>query len=103
MVAQRELVTSLENALDARRQRIIVSESSVNWVKWTGVLLLAAITLLAIAFVHADNRFTAALAMGVFAAAVAIAVVMIAAQDRLFGGELGVKPDILEQVAPRGG
>src|SRR5271167_486310 len=31
--AQREITTALENALDARRQRII-SHSQVNWVKW---------------------------------------------------------------------
>jgi hypothetical protein len=34
IVAQREIVTQLENATDARRQRIILSRSSVNWVKW---------------------------------------------------------------------
>jgi len=45
------------------------------------VVLLAALTLLAIVFVHSGNRVTAALAMGVFAAAVAVAIVMIAAQD----------------------
>jgi hypothetical protein len=102
-VAQRELVSSLQSALDARRQRIIVSQSSVNWVRWTAVLLLAALTLIAIAFVHSDNRLTAALAMGVFAAAVAVVVVMIAAQDGPFRGQLGVKPTPLEQVAPSAG
>ena len=39
-VAQREMVVALETALDARRERIIVSESRVNWAKWTGVVLL---------------------------------------------------------------
>src|SRR5215469_2472715 len=34
IVAQHEIVTQLENATDARRQRIILSRSSVNWVKW---------------------------------------------------------------------
>ena len=34
IAAQREIVTGLENAMDARRQRIILSRSSVNWVKW---------------------------------------------------------------------
>jgi len=51
-----------------------------------------ATTLLAIVFVHSGNRVTAALAMGVFAAAVAVAIVMIAAQDRPFAGQLGVNP-----------
>ncbi len=43
--AQRELVDAVQDALDARRQRIIVSETSLNWVKWTGVTLVALLTL----------------------------------------------------------
>jgi Protein of unknown function (DUF4239) len=34
MIAQRNIVAALENALDARRQRILLSQSAVNWVKW---------------------------------------------------------------------
>jgi Protein of unknown function (DUF4239) len=98
--AQREIVDSLQSALDARRQRVIVSESSVNWVKWSGVILVALLTLLAIAFVHSANRLTAALAMGVFAAAVAVSLVLIAAQQRPFSGEFAVSPDALLQVMP---
>lgn len=101
VTAQRELVSQLENALDARRQRIIVSRSSVNWVKWSAVIALALLTLLAIAFVHVDNRTTAALAMGVFAAAVAVTLVLIASQARPFSGQFGVGPDVLLQVEPR--
>lgn len=99
-IAQRELVTSLENALDARRQRIILSESSVNWVKWSGVIVLAVITLLAIAFVHSENRATTALAMAIFACAVAVSITIIAAQERPFSGQFGVEPDPLLEIAP---
>jgi len=98
--AQREIVDSLQSALDARRQRIIVSESSVNWVKWTGVILVALLTLIAIAFVHCDNRLTAALAMGLFAAAVGVSLMLIAAQERPFSGQFAVRPDVLIQVMP---
>ena len=98
--AQREIVDSLQSALDARRQRIIVSESSVNWVKWTGVILVALLTLIAIAFVHSDNRLTAALAMGLFAAAVGVSLMLIAAQERPFSGQFAVRPDVLIQVMP---
>jgi hypothetical protein len=98
--AQRELVTLLDTALDSRRQRIIVSGSTVNWVKWTAVLALAALTLIAIAFVHSGNRRTAAIAMALFASAVAVTLVMIVAQDRPFSGAFGVKPDVLLQVLP---
>jgi hypothetical protein len=98
--AQREIVDSLESALDARRQRIIVSESSVNWVKWTGVIVVALLTLIAIAFVHSGNRLTAALAMGIFSAAVAVSLLLIAAQARPFSGQFAVSPDVLIQVMP---
>jgi uncharacterized protein DUF4239 len=98
--AQRELVTSVQSALDARRQRIIVSESSVNWVKWSGVILVALLTLIAIALVHSGNRLTAALAMGLFSAAVAASLMLIVAQERPFDGPFAVTPDVLVQVEP---
>ena len=98
--AQREIVASLQAALDARRQRIIVSESRVTWVTWSGVILVAALTLLAIAFVQSDNRSAAAIAMGLFASAVACALVLIAARERPFTGDAGVRPDVLQQVDP---
>ena len=99
--AQREIVGSPQSALDARRQRILVSESSVNWVKWAGVILVALLTLIAIAFVHSDNRVTAALAMGVFAAAVAVSLLLIAVQERPFSGQFAVRPDPLIEVMPQ--
>jgi len=98
--AQREIVAAVQSALDARRQRIIVSESSLNWVKWTGVILVALLTLIAIAFVHSHNRLTAALAMGIFAAAIGVSLMLIAAQERPFHGEFAVRPDVLIQVTP---
>jgi hypothetical protein len=100
-VAQRELVGTLENALDARRQRIGISQSRVNRAKWAGIAMLAVITLFAVAFVHAGRPATMALALTVFASAVAAAVILIVSQDRPFGGPFGVKPTLLEQVAPR--
>ncbi len=99
-VAQREIVVALENALDARRQRIIVSESRITWAKWAAVFLLGVLTLLAIAFVHSDNRVTTAITMGIFASAVAVCLLLIASQDRPFAGPFAVQPDALVQVLP---
>jgi hypothetical protein len=99
-IAQQEIVKSVEQALDARRQRIIVSQSSVNGAKWGAVISLATLTLLAIAFVHSGNRRTAAIAMALFAAAASVAIVMIAAQERPFAGHFAVTPTPLEQVEP---
>src|SRR5215468_9091390 len=98
--AQREITTALENALDARRQRIIISQSEVNWVKWSCLCLLAACALLAIAMVHSDNRLTSAITMALFATGVAASLLLILAQDRPFIGELSVGPNPLLQVMP---
>jgi hypothetical protein len=85
-VAQREVVAAMQQILDARRQRIIISRSSINWVKWLGLIAVAIVNLVAIAMVHADNRAAAATAMGLFGAAVALSVVLIAAHARPFTG-----------------
>jgi hypothetical protein len=98
--AQREITTALENALDARRQRIIISQSQVNWVKWLCLCLQAACTLLAIAMVHCDNRLASAIAMGLFAIGVAASLLLILSYDRPFTGELSVGPNPLLQVMP---
>jgi hypothetical protein len=102
-VAQREVVSSLQDALEARRRRIIVSDSSINAVKWVGLIALALLTLMGIAAVHSGNRTTARLTVGVFTVAVAVVVTMLVAQDHPFSGQLGLGPDVLEQVLPRGG
>jgi hypothetical protein len=101
--AQRELVLALETALDARRQRIILSESSMDWVKWAVLLLQAGLTLLAIAIVHSDNRIANRIILAIFATAVGVALVLIASHSRPFTGPLAVSPAVLLQVMPEVG
>jgi hypothetical protein len=98
--AQRQIITALETALDARRQRIIVSLAEVNLVKWCCLYLQAACVLLAIALVHCDDRLASHLAMGLFATGAAAAVLLIAAHDRPFIGQLAVTPEPLIQIMP---
>ena len=70
-------------------------------MKWSGVILVALLTLVAIAFVHSDNRLTAALAMGIFSAAVGVSLMLIAAQQHPFSGQFAVRPDPLIEVMPQ--
>jgi hypothetical protein len=98
--AQREITTALENALDARWQRIISSQSEVNWVKWLCLWLLAVCALLGIAMVHSDDRLTSAIALGLFGIGVATSFLLILAHDRPFVGELSIRPNSLLQVMP---
>jgi Protein of unknown function (DUF4239) len=97
---QRELVSALQQALEARRQRIIISDSHVNALKWLGLFTLATVMLVAIACVHCANRRGALVAMALYAAAVVVVAVMLVAQDEPFTGHLGQSPHLLEQVIP---
>jgi hypothetical protein len=100
IAAQREIVTALENALDARRHRIILSGSSVNWVKWICLFVQTVCVLVAIAMAHSDNRPAAAVAMAIFAVGVVVALLLIATHDQPFKGVISIKPDLLLQVRP---
>ena len=97
-IAQREIVDFLGKAAEARRQRIVISQSSVSTVKWVAILLMGLCALIAIAMVHSDNRLTCAIALTLFATGIAMSVLMIATYTRPFTGDISVGPDLLQQV-----
>jgi hypothetical protein len=102
-IAQRQMIASLEGALDARRQRIIISRASINWVKWVVLLVQAALTLVTIAMIHADNRLANRIILAVFATGIGVSLVLVASHSRPFTGELSVDPGVLLQVMPEAG
>ena len=75
-----------------------MSLTEVNAVKWACLYLQALCALLAIAFVHCDDRLSSLLAMGLFATGVSASVLLIAAHDRPFVGEVAVTPKPLLQI-----
>jgi Protein of unknown function (DUF4239) len=96
--AQREMALALESALDARRQRILLSRTEVSFFKWVCLFMQAACILFAIGLLHCDNRLAAGLAMGIFASGMAVCMLLIAGYDRPFIGQYMVKADPLLQV-----
>jgi uncharacterized membrane protein len=98
--AQREIISALGSALDARRQRIIISQAEVNSVKWWSLYLQAICELLVIAVVHCGNRLASGIAMGLFATGVAASVLLIVAHDRPFTGQISIGPEPLLQIMP---
>lgn len=100
IAAQREMVAWLGSALDARRQRIILSGSSLDWVKWTVLYVLAGLTLITIAMVHSGNPTANRIILGIFSTGVGVAVLLIVSHSRAFSGEMGVTPSVLLQVMP---
>jgi Protein of unknown function (DUF4239) len=103
LAAQRGIVTGLQSALEARRERIILSRSSINVVKWTALLVQAGLTLITIALIHSDNRMANRIILAIFATAVGVAVVLLAAHSRPFTGGIAVRPTVLLQVMPEVG
>jgi hypothetical protein len=99
-IAQREMAVALESALDARRQRILISHSSVSSLKWVCLVIEAICVLIAIALCHRDQPTAAVVAMGLFATGVAACFLLIGAYDRPFVGQLAVTPSPLLQVMP---
>ena len=99
-IAQREMVSALHRAADARRQRIILSQSTVGPVKWAAILLQGLCAPIAIAMVHSDNRLTCAIALTIFATGIALSSLLIAAYSAPFSGDISVKPELLQQVIP---
>jgi len=95
-----EIISALGSALDARRQRIIVSQAEVNSVKWWCLYLQAICELALIALIHCDNRLGSGIAMGLFATGVAASVLLIAAYDRPFTGQISIGPEPLLQIMP---
>jgi hypothetical protein len=96
---QREIVAALHKAMDARRQRIIISESTIGPVKWAVILLQGLCALIAVAMVHSDNPPTCAITITLFATGIALAILMVAAYAGPFSGDLSVGPELLQQVS----
>jgi Protein of unknown function (DUF4239) len=99
-IAQNEMVVALESALDARRQRILISQSHVGLVKWLCILVQAICLLLAVALVHSDNQLAALIMLAIFSTGAAACVLLIASYDRPFIGQLAIGPEPLLQVMP---
>jgi hypothetical protein len=103
IIAQREIVSALQRALEARRQRILLSRSSITGVKWSALLVEAGLTLISIALVHSDNRAANRIILAIFATAIGGALVLLAAHSRPFSGAISVEPLVLLQVMPEVG
>jgi len=100
-LAQEHVVGLIDKALEARRQRILLSRTSVGPVKWLVLTVLAALLLVTIAMIHVDRRLTAAVTLAVFATAAGFSMLLILAYDRPFAtGGIQVSPAPLQEVIP---
>jgi hypothetical protein len=104
--AQGQIMAALQAALDARRARIVISQTTLNAVTWLGLLLQGLCLMVAIAMIQVERPKTCAIALVLFATGVAGSIMLIAAHDHPFNGDIAIKPDLLlkiGQLAKSGG
>jgi hypothetical protein len=99
-VTQERAVIAVEQALDARRHRIVLSQATIAPIQWVVIFVLDALILLTIAFVHINRRATAVVNLIAFSTAVACCLVLLMVHDRPFAaGGITIQPDALRNVS----
>ncbi|HVI33364.1 hypothetical protein [Phenylobacterium sp.] len=99
------ILASLDAALDARRHRILLSETgALGPGRWLAATILAMCLQLTIAMVHAHDRRAQVLTVAVFTVAAVTALAMVAAFDQPFRATpAGVQPHALLELAAASG
>jgi hypothetical protein len=98
-LAQSHAVTAIEEVLQARRKRILLSEAVISPPQWIVIFVLDGLVLLTIGTVHAERYTTAAVNMAIFSTAVASCVVLLMINDRPFSsGGLVIQPTALHEL-----
>lgn len=99
-LARQRAVIALEQALEARLSRILLSETAIAPIQWLVIIILAALIILTIAMVHLDRRVTTGVNMFIFSSAVATCLVLVMVNDRPFAsGGVTVEPTALREIA----
>jgi Protein of unknown function (DUF4239) len=98
-LAQERAVIAIEQALEARRYRIVLSQATISPIQWLVIFLLDTLILLTIAFVHLNRPATAVVNLVIFSTAVACCLVLLMVHDRPFAaGGITLQPHALRDV-----
>ena len=100
-IAQERTEAAIERVLEARRDRIVLSQATIAPMEWNVILILATLVLLVIAVVHIDWPITIALNLFIFSTAVAVCLILLMVNDRPFShGGASLDLRVLQQVEP---
>jgi hypothetical protein len=100
-LAQQRALVALEQALEARRNRILLSEAEIAPIQWAVIIVLGSLILVTIALVHIDRWLAMGVTLFIFSTAMAICLVLLLVYDRPFGaGGFTVRPSALRAVVP---
>jgi hypothetical protein len=98
-LAQQRAVAALEQAFEARRNRLQLSQIEIASVQWSVIVALAMLILFTIALSHMDKPLAMAVALFMFATAVGASLVLLMENDRPFAaGGINLEPTAFRQV-----
>ncbi|MGH7104815.1 MAG: hypothetical protein ACREFJ_20755 [Acetobacteraceae bacterium] len=98
-IAQKRAVVAIEQALAARRSRILLSEAAIGPIQWIAVFVLCALVLVTIAMIHVDTRVTSAINLFIFATAISVCLLILMVNDRPYApGGNTVTPHALHEL-----
>ena len=98
-VVQQATLTAIDRALEARRNRILLSRAIIAPHQWAVIFLLDALILLTVAMVHLGRPLTIAVAQFLFSTAVAACLVLLMANDRPFAeGGVTLEPVAIHEL-----
>lgn len=100
-IAQERATGAIEQVLETRRQRILLSRAIIAPVQWLVVVVIAVLLLIVTAIVHLDRPRTVAVNLFLLSTALAACLVLLTVNDRPFAsGGLTIQPDILLEAGP---
>jgi hypothetical protein len=100
-VAQQRAVVAIEHALEARRNRVRLSQAEIAPIQWAVIIVLAVLMLVTLAMVHIESRLAMGVTMFIFSSAIALCLVLLMVYDRPFGaGGFVVQPTVLRDIMP---
>ena len=100
-IAQQRAVIAMEEALQLRRDRILLSQAAIAPLQWYVIIVLFALILLTIAMVHVDRPATVAVNLLLYATAVAACLVLLMVNERPFAtGGITLHPEALQAIRP---
>jgi hypothetical protein len=100
-LAQQRALVAIEQALEARRNRVLLSQEEIAPIQWAVILVLATLILVTLALVHIDRPLAIGITLFIFSTAIAICLVLLLVYDRPFGaGGFTVQPTALRAVVP---
>jgi hypothetical protein len=100
-VAQQRAVVAIEHALEARRNRVRLSQDEIAPIQWAVIIVLAVLMLVTLAMVHIESRLAMGITMFIFSSAIAVCLVLLMVYDRPFGaGGFVVQPTVLRDIMP---